>query len=79
VITLGQFDTNFKREADRSEASLKKFEEEQSKAEEKQGKTPGFTESLARGADNGAAAGLSPLVAAVFYFPAKVVGEACSG
>jgi len=79
VIALGQFDSDFKNEAAKSEASLKKFEEEQATAREKQGKTQGITETLAQGAGNGAAAGLSPFVAASFYFLAKVIAGGVLG
>jgi hypothetical protein len=79
VIALGQFDSDFKNEVAKSQASLKKFEEELALARKHQGKTQGITESLGQGAGNGVAAGLSPFVAASFYFLAKVIAGGVLG
>jgi hypothetical protein len=79
VIALGHFDSDFKSEAAKSDARLKKSEEEQASAPEKQANTQGITETLAQGAGNGIAAGLSPFVVTSFYFVAKVFGGGVLG
>ena len=67
VIPVVQFDTNFEQAAAWFELSFKEFNEEQVKAQDKRVKTQGVTETLARGACNRAAAGLSPFAVAAVY------------
>jgi hypothetical protein len=79
VIAARQIGPEVKQETARTEADLKKFNEEQAAAREKQGKHQGFTEGFAQGAGNGAAAALSPLVTATISFVGKEIAGGLLG
>jgi hypothetical protein len=79
AIAARQFDADFKQQSAETEARAEAVRQEQEKLRKEQGKTHRIKEALAQAAGNGAAAALSPPVAASFLFVAKVIGGGVLG